>query len=112
MSSNKKYEKEYKVEAVKLSRKIGKIKAAKELGIPEGTLYGWVKAAENGSLDLGIGEQTPDGAMSLAAEVQMLRKQIKELEKKNQRLEEMNEFLEDAAAFFAASRRKSGKMKD
>lgn len=112
MSSNKKYEKEYKIEAVKLSRKIGKGKAAKELGIPESTLYGWVKSAENGSLDLGLGEQTPGGAMSLAAEVQMLRKQIKELEKKNKHLEEMNEFLEDAAAFFAASRRKSGKMKD
>ena len=36
MTSNKKYEKEYKVEAVKLSRKIGKGQAAKELGIPEG----------------------------------------------------------------------------
>ena len=112
MSSNKKYEKEYKVEAVKLSRKIGKGQTAKELGIPEGTLYGWIKAAENGSLDLGLGEQTPEGAMSLAAEVQLLRKQIKELEKKNKRLEEMNEFLEDAAAFFAASRRKSEKTKD
>ena len=112
MSSNKKYEKEYKVEAVKLSRKIGKGEAAKELGIPEGTLYGWIKAAENGSLDLGLGEQTPKGAISLAAEVQLLRKQIKELEKKNKRLEEMNEFLEDAAAFFAASRRKSEKTKD
>lgn len=42
MSSNKKYEKEYKVEAVKQSRKIGKSQAAKELEIPEGTLYGWV----------------------------------------------------------------------
>ena len=112
MSNKKKYEKEYKVEAVKLSRKIGKGQAAKELGIPEGTLYGWIKAAENGSLDLGLGEQTPEGAMSLAAEVQLLRKQIKELEKKNKRLEEMNEFLEDAAAFFAASRRKSEKTKD
>ena len=28
------------------------------------------------------------------------------------RLNEMNEFLEDAAAFFAASRQKSGKSKD
>ena len=112
MSNNKKYEKECKVEAVKLSREIGKYQAAKELGIPEGTLYGWVKAAENGSLDLGLGEQTPEEAMSLAAEVQLLRKQIKELEKKNKRLEEMNEFLEEAAAFFAASRRKSEKTKD
>lgn len=33
MSRKKKYEKEYKIEAVKLSRKIGKGQAAKELGI-------------------------------------------------------------------------------
>ena len=37
---------------------------------------------------------------------------IKALEKENKRLSEMNEFLEDAAAFFAASRQKSGKNKD
>ena len=41
-----------------------------------------------------------------------LRKRIKALEKENRRLSEMNEFLEDAAAFFAASRQKSGKNKD
>ena len=34
------------------------------------------------------------------------------MEKEIKRLNEMNEFLEDAAAFFAASRRKSGKSKD
>ena len=33
-------------------------------------------------------------------------------EKEIKRLNEMNEFLEDAAAFFAASRQKSGKSKD
>lgn len=34
------------------------------------------------------------------------------MEKEIKRLNEMNEFLEDAAAFFAASRQKSGKIKD
>jgi transposase len=50
--------------------------------------------------------------MSLAEEVQMLRKKVKEREKEIRRINEMNEFLEDAAAFFAASRQKSGKTKD
>lgn len=112
MSGNKKYEKEYKIQAVKLAKEIGKCKAAKELGVPEGTLYGWVKAAENGSLDCGFGAQTPNGAMSLAAEVQQLRKQVKAQEKEIKRLNELNEFLEEASAFFAASRQKSGKSKD
>ena len=50
--------------------------------------------------------------MSIAKENQQLKKQIKALEKENRRLIEMNEFLEDAAAFFAASRQKSGKSSD
>lgn len=37
----RKYEKEYKVQAVKLAKEIGAGKAAKELGIPVDTLYGW-----------------------------------------------------------------------
>jgi len=34
-----KYEKEYKIQAVKLSKEIGGTKAAAELGIPVDTLY-------------------------------------------------------------------------
>lgn len=40
------------------------------------------------------------------------KKKIKAMEKEIKRINEMNEFLEDAAAFFAASRQKSGKSKD
>ena len=36
----RKYDKEYKVQAVKLAKEIGAGKAAKELGIPVDTLYG------------------------------------------------------------------------
>ena len=39
MSRNKrKYDHEYKIQAVKIAREIGGAKAAKELGIPEGTI--------------------------------------------------------------------------
>ena len=34
----RKYDHEYKVQAVKLAKEIGGAKAAKELGIPEGTI--------------------------------------------------------------------------
>lgn len=37
----RKYEKEYKVQAVELAKEIGAGKAARELGIPVDTLYGW-----------------------------------------------------------------------
>ena len=35
----RKYDHEYKVQAVKLAKEIGGAKAAKELGIPEGTIH-------------------------------------------------------------------------
>ena len=37
----RKYDQEYKVQAVKLAKEIGGTKAAKELGIPEGTVRSW-----------------------------------------------------------------------
>ena len=103
--NQRKYNTEYKVQAVKLSNEIGSSKAAVELGIPVDTLYGWVRAVKEGRLDIG-GAQT---AMSLAEELNTLRKQVKQQEKEIRRLKEENEFLAEASAFFAASRRKSAK---
>ena len=103
------YSKEYKAQAVKLVLEVGVTKAARELGIPDNTLYGWQRAYKDGKLDLGPGTQTPQGAMTLAEEVNQLRKQVKELTKENRRLREEKEFLEEASAFFAASRRKSAR---
>lgn len=103
------YDKEFKVQAVKLGREIGYGKAAVELGIPKDTLYGWNKAAKEGRLDLGPGTHTPQTAMNLTEEIQMLRQENKKLTKEIRRLKEENEFLEEASAFFAASRRKSAK---
>ena len=108
MSENKQYENEYKVQAVKLAKKIGAVNAANELQIPVNTLYGCIRKARIGSLDIGCGERSPEEALSIAKENQ----QLKALEKENKRLSEMNAFLEDAAAFFAACRQKSGKSSD
>ena len=108
----RKYDQEYKVQAVKLAREIGGAKAAKELGIPEGTIHTWLKADRIGTLDIGGGSHTPQSAMSLAEELAMLRKQVKDQDKEIRRLKEENEFLEEASAFFAASRRKSARTKE
>lgn len=109
MARKKVYDKDFKIQAVKLGREIGFSKAAEELGIVTDTLYGWNKAAKTGHLDLGPGMQTPETAMTLAEEVQKLRKENKAQEKEIRRLKEENEFLAEASAFFAASRRKSTK---
>ena len=108
----RKYDHEYKVQAVKLAKEIGGTKAAKELGIPEGTIHTWLKAVRNGKLDIGEGSHTPASAMSLSEEITMLRKRVKEQDKEIRRLKEENEFLEEASAFFAASRRKSAKTRE
>ena len=109
MAAKKTYDTEYKVQAVKLGREIGFSKAARELNVNADTLYGWDRAAKDVKLDLGPGSQTPESAISLTEEIQMLRKQNRELAKENNRLKEENEFLAEASAFFAASRRKSTK---
>lgn len=55
----RKYDPEYKVQAVKLAREIGGAKAAKELGVPEGTIHTWLKVARVGYLDIGEVSHTP-----------------------------------------------------
>lgn len=112
MSKKKQYDKEYKVQAVKLSKKLGTEQAAKELNIPANTLYGWVRKAKIGEIDVGVGERRPEESLNIAEENQQLKKQLKAMEKEIKRLNELNEFLEEASAFFAASRLKSEKTKD
>jgi len=93
MSENKQYENEYKVQAVKLTKKIGAVKAANELQIPANTLYGWIRKVKIGSLDIGCGERSPEESLNIAEENQQLKKRIKALEKENKRLSEINKFL-------------------
>lgn len=112
MRETRSYDKEFKAQAVRLAKELGTKRAAEELGIPNGTLSGWVHAAKKGELDVGKGERTPQEAMTLAEELQQLRAENKKQAKEIARLKELNEFLEEASAFFAASRRKSGKTND
>ena len=106
------YDKEYKAEAVKLAQEIGGAKAAAELGIPDGTIYCWIKAFKEGRLEAAKAIHAPTNALSLNEELIELRKRVKEQDKEIRRLKEENEFLEEASAFFAASRRKSAKNRD
>ena len=93
MSKKREYDEEYKVQAVKLAKKIGAVNAANELQIPVNTLYGWIRKAKIGSLDIGCGERSPEESLNIAEENQQLRKRIKALEKENKRLSEINKFL-------------------
>lgn len=110
---SKSYDHDYKVQAVKLAKKLGSAnQAARELGIPKDTVHGWIKAVREGRLDIGEGAHTPESALTLNEELIRLRKQVKEQEKEIKHLKEVNEFLEEATAFFAASRQKSQKSRE
>lgn len=110
--NQKSYDREYKAQAVKLSQEIGGNKAAKELGIPNGTVYTWIKAFKEGKLSAEEAVHTPNNALSLNDELIELRKRVKQQDKEIRRLKEENEFLEEASAFFAASRQKFAKNRD
>lgn len=99
MPENRKYDHEYKVQAVKLAKEIGQAKAAKELGIPKNTLYGWMRANRLGNLDLGAGSQTPRSAMTLNEELIRLRQQVKEQDKEIRRLKKENDFWRKPVLF-------------
>lgn len=63
------YDNEYKAQAVKLAQEIGGAKAAKELGIPDGTIYCWIKAFKEGRLSASEASHTPKNALSLNDEL-------------------------------------------
>mgnify|MGYP002255574472 CR=1 FL=1 len=111
MSKKREYDEEYKVQAVKFAKNLESAKAAEKLQIPANKLYSWMQKVKTAEL-IGCDERSQEEALSIAKENQQLKKRIKALEKENRHLSEMNEFLEDAAAFFAASRQKSGKSSD
>lgn len=100
------YTGEYKKEAVKLAKEVGTKQASIELGVPKGTLYGWLKKEDKGEIDLGVGSRTPSNALSLVEEIKVLREKNKAYEKENARLNKINTFLEEATRFFVASRQK------
>ena len=84
MSENKQYEKEYKVQAVKLAKKTGAANAAKELQIPANTLYGWIRKAKSGSLDIGCGERSPEESLNIARRKPAAEKANKSIGKRKQ----------------------------
>lgn len=107
MRQARSFDKEYKVQAVKLAKVKGTKKAAEELGVPVNTLSGWVCKAKNGKIDLGLGKPH-ETVLMLVATNGKLRRQLNEHDKEIKRINELNKFLEETSSFFAAIHRKSG----
>jgi transposase len=85
------YTEEFRETAIKLAVAGDKSIAdvARELGLPEWKLYGWVQAhkKKNGKAQQQAGKSAEE--------------RLKQLEKRNKELEQENEILKKAAAYFA-----------
>jgi transposase len=91
---NRSYNKEFVKESVKYALSAASISfAAKELGIPEATLHGWIKKARShGEIDVASGE---------VIDVSQMTKELQELRKQVSRLEQEKAILKKAATYFA-----------
>ena len=96
---NQKYTKEFKEEAVKMAinEKITHIEAARRLGIPKETLYGWIRKYQATGAVMGNGKTYEAG--DLEAENARLRRELAEAKMER-------DILKKAAAYFAKESRR------
>lgn len=91
----KKFSKEFKLEALKLSEQIGVPRAAKDLGVGESALYAWRKAAQTEGRDAFRG----NGRLTERDE------ELRKLRQENKLLKQEREILKKATSFFASLHR-------
>ena len=89
----KRYDKEFKEQALKLSDEIGVKKASEQLGVVYGTLADWRK------LRVRSRQKNKDVADNPDAEIARLKKENAELQK-------ANSILKDALGFFVEDRKR------
>jgi len=97
---NRQYTDEFKVEAVRLSESIGGNQAAKRLGIPESSLWNWIRLSRAGKLKVAVGAGVA------------VKRSVAEVEAENARLRKELasakldlEIVKKAAAYFAKESR-------
>ena len=97
---SRRYTNEFKVEAVKLGHSVGMSEASRRLGIPDSSLFNWVRLERKGKLgtSAGVVTATPRSAKELEAEVDRLRRELASAKVDN-------EILKKAAAYFAKESR-------
>ena len=92
---------EFKIEAVRLADSVGGSEAARRLGVPDSSMWNWIRLSREGKLQKlagGAPQDTKRGPSELEAENSRLRR---ELANAQQDLE----ILKKAAAYFAKQSR-------
>src|SRR5271165_334348 len=96
---SRRYTSEFKIEAVRLGKSVGRTEASRRLRIPESSLSNWVKLDRAGKLDSSVAvTATPRSAKELEAENDRLRRELASAKVDN-------EILKKAAAHFAKESR-------
>ena len=98
---NRQYTTEFKIEAVRLADSVGSSEAARRLGVPDSSLWNWIRLSREGKLQArpeGAAPAPKRGPSELEAENARLRR---ELANTQQDLE----ILKKAAAYFAKQSR-------
>src|SRR4051812_19621070 len=98
--ANRQYTDEFKVEAVRLAESIGGNQASKRLGVPDSSLWNWIRLSRAGKLKIVEGGAVP------------VKRSITEVEAENSRLRRELastkldlEIVKKAAAYFAKESR-------
>ena len=100
------YTSEYRANAVTLAKEMGASAAARQLKILTDTLYTWISRAKKGNLPLCSTLVDPRASLNLVERVKELEQENKALRGENAQILRENQILEEAAAFFAARRKK------
>jgi transposase len=87
--SRKHYSEDFKIQAVRLSRELGQAKAARQLGISEGSLIQWKKNNQ--------GKEK----LSEAEQIKADREELQRLRKETAEQKQVILILKKAAAFFS-----------
>lgn len=91
MVKTKKFSKEFKIEATKLSAEIGLVKAAEQLGVGVSTLSRWKSEFKTGDLNANAEKKT----------YQELETEIRQLKKENGYIKQINDILKKSTAIFS-----------
>ncbi len=97
---NRQYTDEFKIEAVRLAESIGGNQAAKRLGIPDSSVWNWIRQSRAGKLKAADGSAVAvkRGASELEAENARLRRELASAKADL-------EIVKKAAAYFAKESR-------
>src|SRR5215831_1987476 len=91
----RRYTEEFRIEAVRLGNSVGVSTAAKRLGVPEASLWNWIRRSRGGKLEL---DNHPRSVKRNLAEFEAENRRLRaELDSTRQDLE----IVKKAAAYFA-----------